>query len=293
MISPTKRNHISSLRTSQKGQNSFQKEQRETFNDDSDKSVGRAAVVVPNSVDKHKKEDDNSGSYNHDDDHDDDDDDDDDDEDNDDDNEDVKTVRTVIDFSHRNFDNIEGRTVEDKKDEPEKSINRDIIFSKEKSDDNSQNLIRVTKAARSTQAPSQTGVSEARATASSRFGTISGTDKKDISATELSVKENKPVNKSVYFEITKGKTLVPVDIYPTVFKALNKNLKQNKANHTIGYQINHSISPLTGLTRKPVPQTGLLSMVLNDTLDDLNYYSKPSVCPVLQIRQSRQWSECC
>ena len=289
MTSPTKRNHISSLRTGQKGQNSFQKEERETFNDDRDKSVGRAAVVVPNSVDKHNEEDDDSGSYNHDDD--DGDDDDDDDQDNDDDNEDVKTARTVIDFSHRNFDNIEGRTVEDEKDEPEKFINRDIIFSKQKSDDSSQNLIRITKAARSTQAPSQTGVSGVRATAVSRFGTISGTDKKEISTTELSVKENKAVNKSVYFEITKKKTLVPVDIYPTVFKAVNKNLKQNKANHPIGYQINHSVSPLTGLTRKPVPQTGLLSVVLNDTLDDLNYYSKPSVCPVLQIRQSRQWSE--
>ena len=289
MTSPTKGNHISSLRTGQKGQNSFEKEEREAFNDDRDKSVGRAAVVIPNSVDKHNEEDDDSSSYNHDDD--DGDDDDDDDQDNDDDNEDVKTARTVIDFSHRNFDNIEGRTVEDEKDEPEKSINRDIIFSKQKSDDSSQNLIRITKAARSTQAPSQTGVSEARATAASRFGTTSGTDKKEISTTELSVKENKPVNKSLYFEITKEKTLLPVDIYPTVFKAVNKNLKQNKANHPIGYQINHSVSPLTGLTRKPVSQTGLLSMVLNDTLDDLNYYSKPSVCPVLQIRQSRQWSE--
>ena len=77
---------------------------------------------------------------------------------------------------------------------------------------------------------------------------------------------------------------------PLVFKPEHVTSKQSETHRTLPFQPIKPMPPPVAFTKTFIPKTRLLSLVLNDTVDDMGYYSKLSICPVLEIRRPKKWS---
>lgn len=76
-----------------------------------------------------------------------------------------------------------------------------------------------------------------------------------------------------------------------VAKPLHEDVKRSQSYRTFRLrQIRPTPSPI-GLSKTITANTNVLSTVFNDSPHDMEYFSKPSVCPLLEIRRSRKRSE--
>ena len=228
--------------------------------------------------DDEKEDDYESGDVNDDDSNDDDDDDDD---DNDDDHHHhhVKKMRTGIGFKHRYGDEVE-RYGEDKRDDDDTPIGHNQIWSslspKVESIYSPQNLLWTMTNNTRKQTPLHTAVNEPNII---------------IANPEINEKGNR-VNTQVNeidksSGLSKEKTLNLTDGKKSVVKKEHKNSRQTY--RALRFHPIKPVPPPKGFSKTPIPKTGLLSLVLNDTLDHMNY-SNSSECPVLGIRRSRNWN---
>lgn len=247
-------------------------------NSNTEESVSRTTMLIRGNNDGESAEDDDNDNDKNNDDFDDDDHDDDNDDD-------LNKLRTNINVKHRPEED-DGKVVEQERDDVDTPLGIDHTWSTSLLPKNMTKQ-RQTKAKTTVHEPKIVfpEISEAMPQINDNGDEISLPTQ-----TLRNTGMNQRNKSSVISE--RALNLSDSNIYSQafVFKPIHGASKQSVSYRTPNFHQIKPIPPPMGFSKISIPGTNVLPLVFNDTLDDLQYYNKPNVCPVLEIRRSRKRS---
>lgn len=247
-----------------------------------EEGVSNTTIVFPNDIEIESGDDEDDDVDN-----------DDDDDDNGDDN-DVKKFPTSVHFQHGDEDDDENHD-EQEPDDIETAIDNDHIWSMslptKEATESLQNLKWTFNNTRNKK-PKQTETTayEPKIVIANLSRTMPEVNEEDHTSLPPKKLLNTEVNQRNGSSEMSGRILNLTDFDMSRRKSVVRPVHETSSYQTWRSRTIKPMPPPLGFSKTVIPNADIPSPVFNETVDDMEYYSRPSICPILEIRKSRQWS---